>query len=86
MTLIEAMSFGCVPILFDSYVVASEIVDNGKNGFLIDAFDERKFASILAKLMVTSDISGLQKEAVEKVKIFSTDRIASKWFNLFNAI
>ena len=49
-TLIEAQSYGCIPVLYDSYPVCSWVVKNGENGILIPPFNIDKMADEIAKL------------------------------------
>ena len=51
MVLIEAASFGCVPVAFDSFAAARDIIDDGGNGCLVPAFDLDAYAETLARLM-----------------------------------
>lgn len=85
MTLIECQSFGCVPIIYDSYPAASEIVKNGENGFLIPFRQKRKYADKLNKLI--SDTTLLQKLSLNSIKSaerFKPDIIMDEWINLIN--
>lgn len=50
MTLIEAMSHSCAPLVFNSFPTVQEIICNRIDGFLIDAFDDEAFASQLVQL------------------------------------
>lgn len=83
MTLIECQSFGCVPIIYDSYPAASEIVKNGENGFLIPFRQKRKYADKLNKLI--SDTTLLQKLSLNSIRSaerFKPDIIMDEWVNL----
>lgn len=82
--LIEAQRYGCVPILFNSYSAAEEIIGNEKNGFLIPPFDEEEF--ITKTLQIANDTALLEKMAIASINNssrFSYDNIYKLWENLF---
>ncbi len=85
MTLIECQSFGCVPIIYDSYPAASEIVENGENGFLIPFRHKREFADKLNELI--SDKALLHKLSLNSKKSaerFKPNIIMEEWINLIH--
>lgn len=49
-TLVEAKSFGCVPLVFDSYPMAGWLIQNEIDGCLISPFDVERMASCMAEL------------------------------------
>jgi glycosyltransferase involved in cell wall biosynthesis len=84
--LIEAQSYGCVPILFDSYSSASEIIDHNKNGLVIQKFDVDSYTSQTKYLIEnTEKINYLSENAFENVLRFSFEETYRKWNKLFNS-
>ena len=80
LTLFEAMAYGCVPVVFDSFAAAREIIDNNKNGFLISPFDKVSFINTLNDLIENySLIENIASEARHKIESFSVERIAELW-------
>ncbi|MEZ7927661.1 glycosyltransferase, partial [Cloacibacterium sp.] len=78
--LIEAQSYGCVPMLFDSYAAASDIVHHNQNGILIKAFDCNAYVEETIKLMESPiKISELSVNAYENVLRFSYEETYKKW-------
>ncbi len=78
MVLIESMTYGCVPIIFDSYPAASEIVDT--RGYLIKAFDENLFLDNLCFLMSHSvELKIKSSNCTDYSKQFSPDKIVGEW-------
>lgn len=80
MTIIEAMSYSTAPILFDSFGAASEIIETGKNGVLIPAFDINQYVSELKSLM--NDINRLNElrlEAHNKSNQYELINVGKKW-------
>lgn len=51
MTLLECQTFKCVPIIYDSYPAAKEIIEDGVNGFLIPYGKPLLFSHKLKKLI-----------------------------------
>jgi len=76
--LIEAMSYELPVIAFDCSAGPSEIIQNGKNGFLIPLFDEQKFSESLKLLMINDNLRvKLAKNAKHLVKRFSIEDISN---------
>lgn len=51
MVLIEALTYGVVPIAFASFEALQDIIKDGINGFVITPFDKKKYADRLIWLM-----------------------------------
>lgn len=87
MALTEGMSYGCVPITFDSFVASRDIIDDGINGFLITAFSLDEYAQRLRFLMSDSIIrNNMAKAAQVKVESFAVEGIAERWIDLFSEL
>lgn len=85
LVLIEAMQEGVVPIAFNSFLSASDIIDNGINGFLITPFDKNEYANKLIQLMRDESLrQKLSLKAIAKSKAFSAKEITNKWIELFD--
>jgi len=83
-TLTEAMQFGCVPIAFDTSEGFHEIIDHGKNGFLIPLENDVEYISSLKLLMQNDNLRRkMSIDAVSKSKKFSLENIISMWETLF---
>lgn len=84
LVLVEAMNYGCVPVVFNSYAAAADIIDDGENGILVPPMDCEKYANALAALMRDSARrERMAQAAPEKSRQFSADEIANKWERLF---
>lgn len=87
MVLTEAMQFGVVPILFNSYATASEIVNNNNDGFLITPFDIDEYSLKLYELMNNKQLRNrMSDNAKSSVKKFSIDNIGNLWIKLLNSL
>lgn len=85
LTLSEAMAYGCVPIVFDSYLAASEIVDNGKTGFVIPPFDIDLYVEKLLDLMECNDLRlSMGKQAKVSSLKYGIEAIGSKWISFLS--
>ncbi len=80
LVLAEAMQHGCVPLAFDSYPAARDIILPGKTGELIQPFNEQEYANKLISLAANPDDLGILAEnAREHIKAFSPSKISVKW-------
>lgn len=87
MVLTEGMQYGCIPITFNNYGAASDIIDDNINGCLIPAFDLEQYAARLSELMSNDNKRiEMSKAAIEKVKLFSVENTANKWEKLFQSL
>lgn len=85
LVLVESMCCGCVPIAFNSYACASDIIDDGKCGYLISPFNIESYTQRLSVLMDNEELrKNMVKSAREKTRQFLLERIIGKWENLFN--
>jgi glycosyltransferase involved in cell wall biosynthesis len=85
--LIEAQNHGAVPVLFNSYSAASDIINNGSDGFLISPFDTSGFAE---KIVMLAKDAGLQdsmsKNAIRNATRFDIKTVGKLWLNLFEEL
>ena len=87
LTIYEAMAFGVVPILYDSFSAASEMVKDGFNGLLVSAFDEKEFGRKLNYLVSNEErLTALSVNARDISKEHTIDIIGRKWVELLNNI
>lgn len=83
MTLIECQSFGCVPIIYDSYPAAKEIVEDGVNGYLIPYHREDLFAEKLKELMSNKTLlQSFSNQGLNMTKRFNPDKIIEEWIEV----
>ena len=87
MVLIEAASFGCVPVAFDSFASARDIINDGENGCLVPAFDLDAYAETLARLMSDDALrERLAENALAQIpEKFSPEKIGAQWERLFRS-
>lgn len=84
LVLVEAMSYGVVPVAFNSFGAAENVIDNGVNGYLVKPFDKKGYTKIIEYLIGDKlQWLGVSKQSVLKAKTFSVDNIGSQWIKLY---
>ncbi len=84
LVLVEAMNYGCVPVAFDSYAAAKDIIEDGKNGILVTPMDCEEYAKTLSDLMSRDSVRArLAAAAIKNSKFFSILQIVGKWNDIF---
>ncbi|MGN0835633.1 MAG: glycosyltransferase [Candidatus Spyradosoma sp.] len=88
MVLVEAAAFGCVPVAFESYAAARDIISDGENGALVPAFDVDAYAETLARFMRDDALrERLARNALAQIPSkFSPQKIGDAWETLFEKI
>jgi len=83
-TLIEAQSFGAVPVLFNSFPVAEFIVTDGVDGILVEPFDLKAMASRIVETIQTAKTSDIASRALESARRFEIDMVGQMWEQMFD--
>lgn len=87
LVLLEAMSFGVVPIVINSFETAPAIVEDGKNGILLDSFSAEQYARGLTKLMADEDLlHTMSNTCLDNSKKYTIENIKKQWYKLFESI
>lgn len=87
MTLTEAMQCGCVPIAFNSFESAEDVIKDEDTGFLIKPFDCKEYAYKLAELMDDEELRiNMAQKAMSDVKRFDVEKVADIWQQTFDAL
>lgn len=83
MTLVEAQQYGVVCIAMDSYKSLHDILQNNKNGIIVENDDINGFVKALKCMMSDDDLrKKFAFAGLESCKKFSIDCIASRWEKL----
>ena len=81
--LIEAMSHGVPCIAYSSAEGAKEIINSGKNGYLIKNRNSKAYLKKIEDLIKKDDVrKKLGKEARLSVKKYTADVVKNEWYNL----
>lgn len=85
--LIEAQSYGCVPLAFDSYEAVHDIITNGYNGYIISPFNINDYADNLLDLMNNDvKLNNMSNNAISSVTRFEERSIMNRWRNLVDTV
>lgn len=83
----EAMSCGIPVVAFDCPYGPSEIITNGKDGFLIECYDIEAFANQLCLLMEDELLrKEIGQNAISSAQRFRKELIIPQWMNLFRSL
>ena len=83
LTITEAQQCGCVPIAFDSYSAVHDIIQNGRNGYVVANNDIDEYVRVLKELMNNEPLrEELAANAQKDVLRFSRENIAKQWKTL----
>ena len=74
-SVIEAMSRGCIPITFHKGGLV-EIIENGKNGYLVDEVDYKKLSDAILKVinLNNEEREKMIKKAINTSKKFTIEK------------
>lgn len=87
LVLVESMAYGCVPMAFNSFETACDIIDDDINGKLIQPFDIEAYAQQMVWLMDNQEQrEEMAQKAIEKSKAFDVDAIGKLWYDLIAEI
>jgi len=78
----EAMSAGLPVVSYDCVAGASDMIDDGKTGFLTETFDDLDFERKLNMLMESEDLRVKMGAASrDKIRMFAADRIGEQFYS-----
>ena len=84
MTLIEAMSAGCVPVAMNCFSALPDIVTDRQDGMIVPKDDIS--GMVTAARYIVAHFDEMSIRARESIKRFDVETIANKWENLFNRL
>ena len=91
MVIMEAFEFG-LPVIAYHMGAMDLIIDDGKTGFLPEAFDPHKFAQAMLKLAHDEELRAsfsmawMSANAIAKSDDFSIDKAVKEWDGLFERV
>ncbi len=86
-TLVEAQSFGCVPVVFDSYPMAKWILPDAAGGVRVPRLDVEKMVEALHFL--ASDHEGRHlaaQQSLDNARRFHIEKVGEHWETLFTKL
>ncbi len=85
MCVAEAQANGVVPVLFNSFAGATDLVGNADEGVLVKPYDEQLFAQRLVHLATNESLLHHMQQAVRaKSLTYSAGRSAQAWMEMFS--
>ena len=85
MTLNESLQFGCVPFVYDTCASFHEIIEDGRNGFLIEDKNECDFYLKMRSIMLDDSYCiKVMSQAIESSKRFTLEKVVNRWEELLN--
>ena len=87
LVILEAFSYGIIPILFNSFPVAEELITDNKDGLLITPFDIDLFSEKLSYLISNKELRlNFADNSKKKIVFFNLEDIAKKWDTLIEEV
>lgn len=87
MVLTEAMTFGTIPVVLNSFAAVTDIIEDGQTGVLVSSFSCKQFAQKLGTLMKDEALrTEISKKCVQSVKRFDIRNVADQWEEVFNRL
>ena len=80
LTITESLQRGVVPVAFDTSTAFHDIIEDGKNGFIVREGDMKAFSERIRKLATDPKVwREKAQKALESAKNFSIDEISKQW-------
>jgi len=87
LSLIETMSVGTVPVVYDFKYGARAMIDHGVNGFITERSNANELADSVIYLMRNPRVLQSMSDAARDItKKFSADRLGDEWTCLFDEL
>jgi glycosyltransferase involved in cell wall biosynthesis len=84
-TLIEAQSFGAVPVVYDNYPICSWAVKEGESGVLVPPFNISAMANEVISLAQDEHRQKhLMQKALDNAREFEINNVGKKWVEFFD--
>ena len=91
LVLAECMSFGVIPVVYNSYSAVCDIIDDGKDGIVLpyhkNGYQAEKAAGMIANIMKDDGKrEQMALAAIKKSKEYSVEKIYSEWESVFHSL
>ena len=88
LVIVEAMSYGVVPVVYGSYSSVYDIIKSGEDGMITSPpFSKESTARVLSELIENNEkLKRLSVNAQEKSKTFDLESTIRQWYGLFNTL
>lgn len=87
LVLVEAMSYGVVPMAFNSFPNCSDIIDDNENGILITPFLINEYRKKIIELIENEEKwMKMSISAINRSREYSIECISTRWLDLFYSL
>lgn len=87
LVLAEAQSFGTIPVAFKSFASVQDVINDGKNGLLIEPFKIEKYVARISELMGNNvEINLMADNCRKSANNFAIESVGKTWIDLFNLL
>ena len=89
MVITEGLQYSVIPIVFNSYESATDIIENNYNGFLIEPFNLKKFSKTLDTLISDAEQQKSIRSSINKMtqkRDLHSKTTFEKWEDLFKEL
>ena len=85
MVILEAKQNGVIPVIYNTFSASTDLIENGKTGFVIEPFNVVDYADCLSHLMLDESLRNrISKNSYEDSKRFNIKLIGLQWDNLLS--
>jgi poly(glycerol-phosphate) alpha-glucosyltransferase len=86
LVLVEAMAAGCLPIAYDVRYGPSDLIRNGRNGYLVRAGDVDALAAAIVRLrrLPAARVESMRRDAMKSASRFDEERVTRLWARELN--
>lgn len=86
LALLEASSYGVPSVSYDIDYGPSEIIDDGRTGYLVPADDEEELYDKVRMLLQCNKTEDIQRDVLTGVIQFSKEHTAARWMKLIDEL
>lgn len=91
LVLAEAMSFGVIPCVYGSYSAVYDIINNNRNGIVLqydkNGYNAKEMAIRMSKIMSNSILfNNMAQEAIKTSRNYSIEKIYNQWIDIFKTL
>lgn len=87
MVICEAMSYGCIPCVYNTYEAIQDLIQDGESGLICQPFNPQAMVDRLDKVLsCTEELNMMSRTAIDLIQNFKVDFVATQWEDLFNKL
>jgi glycosyltransferase involved in cell wall biosynthesis len=87
MVLVEAQTYGVVPISFNCFSAIDDIIITNETGIIIDDFKIDKYIEKIIELIQNEKLlNNMAHNSIKSVGKFESSNVANKWMELFHSL